>query len=285
MTTSNATAVTEAAELGRQAANANAIDYEEIQTGLIVRVVRQDERIQTVDLEHTLDAPHGCRGDAKIYEPADYIRYVNRLTTPSTTVWADPDRGTITAVFDDHETGAIPGWRRHRATLTVRRDPEWVAWAGQSGRLGSQEQFAEFIEDHLMAVVDPDPATMLEVATSFQARRNASFDRGTRLQSGDVQLRWTETTTATAGTKGQLEVPERFTVRVAPYLGVAPVDLQARLRWRINDGQLRIGFALHRPDLAEQEAFDHIRGLVDAETAVPIHLGEAPATLHVRASA
>lgn len=280
----NGTAVAEAAALGAAAERAKAVSVEEVDGGLVARVVRQDERIEVLDLEHILAAPNGCRGDAALYAPQDFISYVNRLRSPATTVWADPDRGQIIAVFDDHTDATTPGWRRHRATLVARRDPEWEAWVRGSGRLTSQEEFAEFIEDHMLAVSDPDPATMLELATSFQARRNASFERGTRLQSGDVQLRWVETTTATAGSKGHLEVPERFRIRVAPYLGVDPVELDARLRWRINDGHLRIGYALHRPDLAEQEAFDRIRALVAEAVQADLHLGEAPAQLHPHAA-
>lgn len=272
--------VLDAAELGRRATLAQAIDPDNLDAGLIARVLRSDERLEVRDLEYTLAAPHACRGAAVIYDPQDFVSYVNRLADAGTTVWADPDHGTVVAVFDDHANGESPGWRRHRATLELRIDDDWRAWFQASGRLTNQEAFAEFIEDNLAAVVDPEPATMLEIATSFQARRNASFERGTRLQTGDVQLRWVETTTATAGSKGHLEVPEKSTVRLAPYVGVAAVELDARLRYRITDGHLRIGYALHRPDNAVREAFDRIRAIVAENVRSPIHLGEAPAQLH-----
>lgn len=272
--------VLDAAELGRRAALATAIDGDDLDAGYVARVLRQDERVEFHDLEHWLGEPRAPRGHAVIYEPNDFVSYVERLHDESTTLWADPDNGSITAVFDDHASADVAGWRRHRAVLQLRADDDWKTWVQSSGRLGSQEVFAEFIEDNLAAIVDPDPATMLEIATSFQARRHASFERGTRLTTGDVQLRWVETTTATAGTKGHLEVPEKFTVRLAPFLGVEPVELTARLRYRIADGQLRIGYALHRPDIAVREAFDRIRAVVATNVSVPIHLGEAPAQLH-----
>lgn len=280
-----ATAVGEAAALGAALERGQAIPVEDVEAGLIARVVEHSQRVEVVDLEHTLAAPHACRGTVKIYEPADFVGYVNRLGSASTTVWADPDASTVTAVFDDHTDGATPGWRRHRAVLVARRDPEWVAWLGRDNRLGSQEDFAEFVEEHLAAIVkvadtDPEAADMLEVARSFQAHRSANFERGTRLQSGDVQLRWVETTTASAGSKGHLEVPERFSIRVSPYIGVSPVDVVARLRYRINDGNLRIGFSLHRPDLVQQEAFDRIRAIVAEHAKADMHLGEAPDSLH-----
>lgn len=272
-------AVEEIAALAREGADAQIIHQDVADVGLVVHTLRHDQQIKVLDLEHLRPAPRACRGEALIYEPADFVSYVNRLATASTTLWAHPESCRVTAVFDDHTDGGTPGWRRHRAVLVIRRDPEWEAWLARNGKLGGQEEFAEFIEDHLTAIIDPDPATMLEVATSFQASRSGSFERGTRLQSGDVQLRWSENTAASAGTRGQLEVPERFTVRLAPYRGVDPVELQARLRYRINDGQLRIGYVLHRPDIAEQEAFDRIRAFVGENTHVDMHLGEPPASL------
>jgi uncharacterized protein YfdQ (DUF2303 family) len=280
-----ATAVGEAAALGAALERGQAIPVEDVEAGLIARVLQREERIEIADLETTLAAPRACRGNARMYEPADFVSYVNRLGTASTTVWADPDASTVTAVFDDHTDGATPGWRRHRAVLVARRDPEWVAWLGRDNRLTSQEDFAEFVEEHLSAVVkstpsDPEAADLLEVSRSFQAHRSASFERGTRLQSGDVQLRYVETTTASAGSKGHIEVPERFSIRVSPYLGVAPVDVVARLRYRIADGHLRIGYSLHRPDLVQQEAFDRIRAIVAENATADMHLGEAPDPLH-----
>lgn len=272
----------DAATLGREAERSKAIPVEAIDAGLIARVLDRDERIEVVDLEHILTEPRGCRGEVTIYDPADFCSYVTRLLSAGTTLWADPEGHRVSAVFDDHEDGDTPGWRRHRAIYRARVDEEWAAWAEKNGKLGSQEWFAEFVEDHAAAVITPDSATMLEIATSFQARRNASFERGTRLQSGDVQLRWVETTTATAGSKGHVEIPDRFTVRIAPYLGVTPVDLEARLRWRIRDGHLAIGYALHRPDVAQREAFDRIRALIAEHVQAPIHLGYAPASLHPR---
>jgi uncharacterized protein YfdQ (DUF2303 family) len=263
------------------AERAQAISYELVEGGLFARVLDNDQRIEVWDGEHVLSYPRTQRGDATLFDPADFAQYVNRLATESSTLWADPDSCRITAVLDDHDptdknVPGVAGWRRHRITYQAQADRDFVAWANRDGKLGSQEDFAEHLEDHAADVVDPDPATMLEIATTFQAHRNSSFERGTRLQNGDVQLRATTTTTASAGGKAHLEIPERFTIAVQPFLGVAPVTLQARLRWRIADGQLRIGYALLRPDVVMREAFDRIRAEVATTVQAPVYLGPAP---------
>lgn len=267
-------AIREVAALTREAERVHRIEAEP--GDLVVQVLTSGERIETLDLEDLARQPRAPRGSATLWDPADFISYVNRLASEHTTLWADPDAAHITAVYDDHLNSDEAGWRQHRATLVVRRDPEWQAWCALSGKLTSQEVFAEHLEDHYSSVIDPDAATMLEIATTFQASRSASFERGTRLQSGDVQLRFSEQTRAQAGASGHLEVPERFTIRVAPFWGVEAVDVQARLRYRIREGQLTIGYALHRPDIAEREAFDRIRATVIGGVEVDAHLGPAP---------
>lgn len=272
----------EVAELTRRLALAEAIKPEDLATGLIARVINEDERLQVEDLEHTLPAPRACRGDASLSSPADFAAYVNRLASASTTLWADQDNRRVVAIFDDHADADSPGWRRHRAVLHLKADRNWSHWCNYDDRLVDQESFAEFVEDHIDQVVDPDPATMLEIATTFQAHRTATFERGTRLASGDVQLRWTETTTAKAGNKGQLEIPEKFTVKLTPYVGVEPVELIARLRYRINEGDLRIGFKLLGADTARTEAFTKVRDEIASGVTVPVLAGCAPDSLHPR---
>lgn len=271
--------VTAAADLGRR-------DTERLlrtttvhsDTSLVVARLRQDERVVVKSLEEHLDAPLRTRGMAYLHDPGDFAEYVNRLADPSyTTVWADPDAGRLTAVFDDHADAESPGWRSHIATLTLKADPDWAAWLSLNNKLGTQAWFAEHIEDLAHTVVDPDPATMLEIARTFDAHRTVAFRSGVRLESGDVQLEYEETTKAKIGQKGELEVPAAFTIRVAPFLGAPAAEISARLRWRITNGELSIGYALLRPDRIRRDIIStligEMRGKLDQ---VPVFMGTPP---------
>lgn len=250
---------------------------------LVLAKLRGDERIEKLNLEEYLDQPNRARGGVAVHDPSDFVDVVNRLANAEhTTVWANVEHGAITAVVNDHARWDAPGWRDHTATLRLQEDEDWRRWIARDGKLLAQEDFAQFLEDVAHTVIEPDNATMIEVATSMIAKREVEFSQATRLQTGDVQLRYEETTKANAGAKGDMEVPEKIVVRVSPWRGVLPADLDARLRWRIVGGQLAIGYRLLRPDAFRDEVFAGLVAKVRDGLAndVPLYLGATPNPLH-----
>jgi uncharacterized protein YfdQ (DUF2303 family) len=274
--------VTAAADLGRRDTERHmrTTSVDSLQP-LILGRLRQDERVDVVSLEKHLAFPLRSRGKAELHDPSDFAEYVNRLADLAyTTVWADPDSGRITALFDDHADSESPGWRSHTAVLVLKADPDWTAWLAKDNRPGTQAWFAEHIENLAHTVVEPDPATMLEIARTFDAKRNVNFRSGVRLDSGDVQLQYDETTKAKAGEHGQMDIPAAFTVHIAPFLGVPGADILARLRWRITDGELSIGYALLRPDHVRRDVVSAVIGELRAQLdSVPVYMGLPPQPL------
>jgi uncharacterized protein YfdQ (DUF2303 family) len=252
-------------------------------TALYVTRLRHDEHVVVTSMESHLDEPLTCRGSATVHDPADFVQYVNRLADEdSTTVWADPDRNRVVAVFDDHADHLSAGWRAHTATLVLQPDPDWQEWMAHDGQLRSQADFADQLESLAHTVIDPDPATMLEVATTFSAKRNVEFRSAQRVDNGDVELVYEETTKAKAGHTGTVEIPSRFTIRVAPFLGVAPAEISARLRYRVEGARLSIGYALVRPDLIRRDAVAAMVGTLRDGITAPIFLGTPPPPVTAR---
>lgn len=227
----------------------------EPETSIISRVLRNDERIDHHNLEKWLPEPTRLRGTATVFDPSDFITYVRRLGDSSTTVWGDEDTATFTAVFNDHTDNLMAGWRDHTARLALKDDPDWTAFLAKDGRWFTQVNFAEFLQDYQATFVEPDGATLLEIATSFKAHRKAEYSSAVNLDNGDVSLTYSETTTAKATKSGQIEVPSTFVVKLSPFLGMPPVKLGARLKWNLDDGVLQIGFRLVRADLVKRDAF------------------------------
>ncbi|WP_031465984.1 DUF2303 family protein [Sciscionella sediminilitoris] len=244
---------------------------------LYLRALDDTRHMEVRHLEQFMPAPQRARGGAVLHDLPSFLTYVNRLGAPETTIWAHERVGTVSAVFNDHG-GSTPGWRDHTARLALQPDPDWQLWTNSDGSLGDQEWFAEHIEDTAHTIRNPDAATMHMIAMTFKAHSKAEFNRSTRLESGDVALTYSEETTAKAGGKGNIEVPERFAIELRPFVGAEPQQLIARLRYRIRDGGLRIGYKLLRPDEARRQAFETIvDGVRDAlRIEAPVMYGTTP---------
>lgn len=222
--------------------------------------------VQKIDL--TGDAyratPTRKSGTTVLRDVGSFLAYHGKHADEHTEVYADGETLAITSVLDAH-TGDAARWGQHRAVLALRTTKAWKEWIASSGRLMDQETFANFLEDHLPDLLEPNAATMLEVAQSIQAATKANFQSGTRLTSGERRLVYTEETTAKAGSRGELTIPETFVIGLRPFDGADGYRLTARFRYRINGGNLQLGYKLERPEDVQQAAFaDVLTAVTDA---------------------
>lgn len=226
----------------------------EIAPSVIRSVVPGDFAEYVRDLETYQPHPRRKRGAVTLNTTASLAQYVNEHSTPGTTVYAEPDTLTAVAVIDDHST-ADPGHGEHRATLTLRRTIGCARWFAAHGKYMDQEAFAQLIEDGLTEIADPPGADLLELAQTMQATTGATFRSALRLASGQVQFSYVEEIAATAGPQGDMAIPSTITLVFAPFYGASPVQIEARLRYRLLAGTLKLGVWLIRHVEAEQDAF------------------------------
>lgn len=239
----------------------------------VVSPVGADHRV--VDLEEYLERPRRKRRNAAMHTARALAAYVNaHKRADESTLWADLQRLTIAALLNDHVTGgAAAGWGDHRATFTARLTPEWLAWFHASGKYLGQTEFAEFLEDHAADVVSPSAADLLELAKTFEATNRCEFRGAIRLDSGQRQLTYVETIDASAGTQGQVTIPETIELGLVPFEGADRYRVNARFRYRLADGHLRLGVVLDRPDLVLQNAFSETVDAVANETEIAAYEG------------
>ena len=235
-----------------------------------------------LDLEKYQAGPTRARGTTTVYDVDGFARALDSIAAGADddrhATYADPDARTITAVLNDDT------WRDWRIVHPLRLTREWQAWTAFEG-FHPQVEFAEFIEDNLADIAAPEPTTMLEISRSFTATVATKFSTVARLDNGQVQLAYTEEIDGRAGGPGgQVVIPETFTIRVAPFVGSDPADIVCRLRYRINQGDLRIGYFLPDRERMADEAFaervTEVTGLVNAQA--PVFVGPAPSETRAR---
>lgn len=262
-----ATGVEQIAELARRA-----LEPAVLADGVVEqRLVPDGFTLQTVTFpERELEAPRRKTGVVQLADAESLSRYVDRHHQDAgTTVWIDDQLGQVIAVLNDHASdGTGAQWGDHRAILTLRHTPEWEHWIGQDGRLVGQQQFAEHIDQGLLEVVEPDGATLLEIAQTFHATTAAKFRSAIRLTDGNVQFQYDEEAEAAAGRAGELKIPSTFTLAIAPYVGEEPEAIEADLRYRVRGGELTTGYRLRRPHEVLRRSLDQLEQRLSDQYAV-----------------
>ena len=236
----------------------------------------QQDREHQWAVDHA-EAPDHIHRTVTVLDPVSLVSYIGdynglgedeggyNLGVGCLELWADIDNRTIKAYCDGYD-----GWRRHTATLQLKTSREWVEWASIDGKLLDQVTFAEFIEDHLSTIADPDGAKLLDICQTLQVHTSAQFKQQSILANGQRVFRYEEDLEAKAGQKGDLQIPGTLTLALRPFQGSERVGITARFRFQVRDGVLRLGVKLAEPEAALEEAFSAIVGHVQA--GVPVHI-------------
>jgi len=237
------------------------------------------EGLVTHDETDRLPDPARPTGTIQVYDPESFMLALAQRQDgirPSV-AYADDGAKTLTAILND-DKGDAAGWRDYRVEMVQRRTPEWVAWLAFDGKYLPQEEFAEMLEERARQVVEPDAATMLEIAQTLQGTLKADWSAGHRLQSGARQLKWSETISASGGESGTLEPPASFVVRLPLFQGDGTNTTDVRIMFRFRIGPpFKLGYKIPDADFLEREAFDASVAMVREATGAPtIILGPAP---------
>lgn len=233
-------------------------------------VIPDDHAIKS--LEHTLEQPFRIRAKVELNDAASFIAYINKHKLEETALYGSMgDKPVFVGVIDDNAAG-VAAWREHKATYACPLSHEWDTWNSSlhNGKAKTQVEFARFVEDNLLDIVEPSAAEVLAVSRTLEAKKAVSFSSGVRLDNGDVQFLYNEETKGTAG-KGTIDVPERFTIAIPVFEGGDKYAIDARLRYRISDtGQLSMWYELERPHKVIEHATKEVWKAIAEGTSLTI---------------
>lgn len=221
--------------------------------------------------------PHICRTSVTVDQRASLTAYANRFSDIDRSILiADYDTGSIRAALDWHATNKdksggelAPGPREHNVTLKLRPSEEFQRWAAFENAFHSQAEMAEFLEENAVDVIDPEPAVLIEISRDLEGTQGVVFKASTRLENGDRAFVYETETKA----KGDIKVPREFTLSIPLYDGEEPTPLRCAFRWRINGGQLQMGFVWRRVEYQRRAYFAQVALAAAEETGLPVFFG------------
>lgn len=210
--------------------------------------------------------PHPRRkvGQYWVTQVDSFVDYLDRHGDEQTEITVNTAGASLSAVIDGHSSHT-PGHEEHVLGLAFPKSDQWNVWHGANGRAMRQREFAEFIEDNLVDIIDPAGADMLEIVSSLSATTKATFHSAHRLSDGSTELEWTQEVNAKAGTtkSGKVEIPGTFKIAIPVFRGGKAWKVEARFRYRVNDGALTMSYHLTRPadllDAAFTKEVDAVR--------------------------
>jgi len=165
---------------------------------------------------------------------------------------------------------AATTWRQFRVEFAVPASREWKIWTGKDRKALNQLEFAELIEDNLPDIVTPDGSTMLSVALNFEASKEGNFVSAARLQDGSTNFVWKEDVNATGN---KIAMPSQITLEIPVFENGQPLPVDARIKYRVKDGNLTIWYELVRPHKVLEAAFRSIWSQIEEQTQTTILLG------------
>jgi uncharacterized protein YfdQ (DUF2303 family) len=244
-----------------------------VQNGIPYTVVPAEYKIES--LEHTLSAPTRKRGDIVLCDAKSFIAYFNKHKSTAngkaSAIYGRTNPPAFLALMDDH--GEEPGWREHKVTYRCPLSVEWQTWVSKNAAPMSQAQFAEFIESNLPDIVTPPGSDMLEISRNLEAKKKVSFASGIRLSNGQTELTYEEEIQGTAA-KGKLSIPEIFALGIPVLENGERYKVEARLRYRINEGRLSMWYDLIRPHKVLEDAVMNVWKEIASQTSEEILNGD-----------
>lgn len=213
-----------------------------------------------------------------VVEPASFIDYITLFKSTTAICRASLTKNSITAVLDYHgrarETndGALPQPLTHTVTLQCPFDLDYAKWRAVFGKGLNQQDFAELLEDMVHTIAEPAVADLMEAINDLKIDRAVRFKSGRSDRNGTVQITYEEVDTegATGGTSGRINLPQEVKIIVSVFQGGDLVELVAKLRYRMEKGNIAFILAVPGLDKVERDQFRRIGEKVRTDTSTPV---------------
>ena len=254
-------------------------------------------------IDEWADRPDRMKGTARVTTLQSFIDHANRFKDRDSVIFADVSNSArLLAVFDYNQAGenlgrpelphprGLPRFGQHRAEYRFPVSKEWEAWTAAAKKGMSLVDFAEFLEEHLPDVMDPEevgqgakqlavllgialagPQRLLELSRGLFVKVGHAVTAFHNASSGEAQLAFEEKHTDDKG--GPLRIPGGFVIGIPVFRNGRSYQLPVRLRYRVADRQVTWFLSIQRADRAFDLSVEEAAVAAREATELPLVFG------------
>lgn len=235
--------------------------------------------------------PERRKGTAAVTTLASFVALVTRHKNADSVIFANTSwpNPKLTAVIDYHQADGGARFCNHKIDYSFPITPEFKAWMDYNGKPIGQGDFAAFLEDRIADLAEPSnaekedynklfnakialPNEIMELSRGLQVTVSANVKNAHTLQSGEVQINWTEEHKDQNGVK--LIIPGLFMIATPVFIDGKPVRLPARLRYRVREEKITWSYHLYKCDYWLRQRVKEDLATAVKETGLPAFEGK-----------
>lgn len=213
-----------------------------------------------------------------VIEPTSFKEYIIAFKSSTAICRASLGQNNIVAVLDYHGDArkgdreeAVPQRCTHSVTLSCPYDLDYAKWKKIFDEPLSQNDFGNVLEDLVHTIAEPAVADLEEAIDSLRIDKAVRFQSKVNRRNGNVTFVYDEVDSpGQTDSGGTVSLPEEVKIVVSIFQGGPAIQLTAKLRYRLDKGQVKFILVVPGLDAIERDQFRRIAEDVRQVTNTPV---------------
>lgn len=239
-------------------------------------VILLKDGMKVVPLEEYLPKHPARKEVARSFtEPKSFCGYINEQKSDRTRTFAtfNPSQGEyqFKSIIDYHGRASEPAdWCKHIVVLQLGLSDQFKTWKGINGKMLGQQEFAEFLKDNRLDIIQPSNSTIVELVEELEATVNQTFLGRTETNKGKALGFDSDVQTNRKGVK--VEVPEKIVIHIPVFLGMDNFDVECDFKFRAESGRISFGIRMLAVDKLVRDTVLSAAETIRKETELPVYI-------------
>lgn len=200
---------------------------------------------EPISLEKYAEFPSRKKGQLNLHSLDSFIQYVVKHQTENSIIISDHTNNEFYAIFNYHSE-AQANWCDFTCSYTLKQSSALLEFIMVKNF--DQEQFADFIDDHMGSIISPDATMLYDLVLDLENTKTIKFKSRVNRESNVRELQCVSDDGIPCNSESSL--PLKLSVSIPIFKNSSRSELEFNLCPKIKDNV--ITFSLKAPSLTER---------------------------------